>query len=105
MGIKIDQTDTGVLHPNGANRNNGNQNIKDLKSDQKLVELKNETGNDVVRLTGDAQRAAATEKSINNTPVVDEGRIESIRSAIESGQYSIDAQKVADKILLLEREL
>lgn len=105
MAIKIDQSDTSGLYPAGGSRTNASQDIKDNGNSNKLVHLENKINQDSIRLTNDGQRAAATEQALPNTPVTDESRIESIRAAIQSRQYSIDAQQIADKILLLEKDL
>lgn len=105
MAIKIDQSNTDGLQPSKADRNGSSQNTNEASGSRPSANPTGKGDADSVRLTGDAQRAATVEKAIANTPSIDEGRIEAVRSAIQNGQYSIDAQRVADKILLLERDL
>ena len=42
---------------------------------------------------------------VRGSPVVDAQRVATIKSAVASGSYQIDDQKVADKLLRYERNL
>jgi negative regulator of flagellin synthesis FlgM len=64
-----------------------------------------EGGSERVSLTDDARRAAELERTMEREFFVDEGRIDAIRSAIRNGEYSIDPQRIADKLLQLEQGL
>jgi negative regulator of flagellin synthesis FlgM len=57
-----------------------------------------------VQLTGTAQQLAAIEQSLRALPAVDELRVAIVKQRVESGEYQIDSQRVADKLLHLERE-
>jgi negative regulator of flagellin synthesis FlgM len=58
-----------------------------------------------VTLTDAARRLAALERVIAGVPEVDLARVEELRSAIESGRYTVDAERIASRLLDLEREL
>lgn len=58
-----------------------------------------------VEITGAARQLAALEQEVRDMPVIDEARVAQIRSAIERGDYAIDARAVADKLLRLEHDL
>jgi negative regulator of flagellin synthesis FlgM len=58
-----------------------------------------------VQITSQARQLAALEKAVNEVPVVNEARVTAIRSAIEQGQYEVNADRIADKLLRTEREL
>jgi negative regulator of flagellin synthesis FlgM len=58
-----------------------------------------------VTLTDAARRLAALERVIAGVPDVDLARVEELRSAIESGRYTVDADRIASRLLDLEREL
>lgn len=60
---------------------------------------------DGVHITGSAKQLAAIEQTLKDLPVVDEARVEKLRSAIEAGSYKVDAARVAEKMLLLEDQL
>ncbi|MDH4133526.1 MAG: flagellar biosynthesis anti-sigma factor FlgM [Gammaproteobacteria bacterium] len=60
---------------------------------------------DRVNLTETATRLAALDEQLAATPAEDSARIDSLRQAIAEGRYSTDSQKVADKLIALERNL
>jgi negative regulator of flagellin synthesis FlgM len=57
------------------------------------------TSSDQVELSDQLQTLKALEGQLASLPDVDEERVAAIKSAIESGQYTIDNAQVADKIL------
>ena len=63
------------------------------------------TASDVVSLTDQAEKLRALENSIQNQPVVDTKRVESIRSAILDGTYTVDASRTAEKMAAFENLL
>lgn len=58
-----------------------------------------------VQITGAARNLAALEQKLRDAPAVDEARVAAIRKKLEDGSYQIDPQRVADKLLGLERDL
>jgi negative regulator of flagellin synthesis FlgM len=58
-----------------------------------------------VQITSQARQLAALEKAVNEVPVVNEARVAAIRTAIEQGQYEVNPERIADKLLRTEREL
>lgn len=60
---------------------------------------------DTVELTSGAKLLERLDKTLAELSAVDSTRIEAVRSAIESGDYSIDAEKIADAIIRFDREL
>ncbi len=58
-----------------------------------------------VQITSTARGLASLEQSIRDLPAIDQKRVEEIQRRIESGQYRIDSQRVADGLLRLESEL
>lgn len=62
-------------------------------------------GDSSVKLTDAARRLAALERVIASVPDVDVARVAELRSAIESGRYTVDAERIANRLLDLEREL
>jgi negative regulator of flagellin synthesis FlgM len=63
------------------------------------------TAEDSVSLTDQAEKLRALESSIEKQPVVDTKRVESIRSAVLDGTYTVDANKTAEKMADFERLL
>ena len=56
-------------------------------------------------ITDTAHRLAALQESIAAMPEVDATRVATVRSAIETGQYSANPGKIADRLLQLEGDL
>jgi len=60
---------------------------------------------DAVNLTPTANRLKRIEMSLADVPDVDQARVAEIRQQIQSGSYQINAQRLADKLLTLDRDL
>ena len=60
------------------------------------------TAEDSVNLTEQAEKLRTLEASIEKQPVVDTKRVESIRSAILDGTYTVDNNKTAEKMAQFE---
>jgi negative regulator of flagellin synthesis FlgM len=58
-----------------------------------------------VQLTGAARSLAALEQSLHSLPAVDEKRVAAVKRRLESGEYKIQPQRIADKLLHLESDL
>ncbi len=62
-------------------------------------------GSDTVSLTDSARLLQKLEENVANTPVVDNLRVDALKQAVREGTYEIDAGKIADKLLDIDREL
>jgi negative regulator of flagellin synthesis FlgM len=62
---------------------------------------KPQTG-DTVSVTEAAKQLQSLENSLESLPVVDSQRVEAIRTAIANGDYEIDPEKVAEKLMSFE---
>lgn len=60
---------------------------------------------DTVELTSGAKLLERLEKTLAGLPEVNSGRVEAVRTAIESGDYVIDADKIAAALLRSDREI
>jgi negative regulator of flagellin synthesis FlgM len=60
---------------------------------------------DEVRLTHTATSLKHVEARLASVPDVDRARVEAVRQRVESGEYRMDANRIADRLLRLEREL
>lgn len=58
-----------------------------------------------VNITDTARRLAVLQETIAGMPEVDAARVTELRQAIERGQYHADPEKIADRLLQLERDL
>jgi len=60
---------------------------------------------DSVSLTGEARQLQALEARIASEPVVDTQRVQAVRSAVENGTFTINPERIADKMISLEQAL
>lgn len=60
---------------------------------------------DTVTLTSSARSLQKIEEAVAKAPVVNASKVTAIKQAINSGNYQIDAGRVADKLLQFERGL
>lgn len=58
-----------------------------------------------VHLTGASRQLAAVEQALRELPAVDELRVTAVRQRLAGGEYKIDPQRIADRLLGLERDL
>ncbi|MGE3600032.1 MAG: flagellar biosynthesis anti-sigma factor FlgM [Dehalococcoidia bacterium] len=63
------------------------------------------SSSDSVTLTDNAMRLQRLAQAVADTPVADSSRISSVKDALAKGEYRVNAERVADKILQAEREL
>ena len=60
---------------------------------------------DRISLTGQARQLQELEARLASQPVVDSQRVEAVRSAVENGTFTINPQRIADKLMSLEEAL
>lgn len=58
-----------------------------------------------VQITRTARGLAALEQSVRDLPAVDQSRVAAIRQRLDDGSYQLDPQRIADKLLRMERDL
>lgn len=57
---------------------------------------------DRVTLTNTASRLQDIEQKLSNSSSVDKARVAEVQSAISNGDYNVDADRIADKMLAFE---
>ena len=60
---------------------------------------------DSLKLTDVAFQLQQADKSLARVPVVDSQRVDRVTSAINSGEYRINPERIADKMLQFEHQL
>jgi len=60
------------------------------------------TAADRVTLTNAASRLQDIEQQLSNASSVDSARVAEVQSAISNGEYNVDADRIADKMLAFE---
>jgi negative regulator of flagellin synthesis FlgM len=63
------------------------------------------SGASPVQITDRARQLAALERAVAAQPIVNEARVAEIRLAIEEGGYEVAPERIADKLIQMEREL
>jgi len=63
------------------------------------------TSGDTVELTSSAKLLERLEKTLASIPQVDQSRVEAVKAQIENGEYQIDADKIAEAMLRMDREI
>lgn len=61
--------------------------------------------NSPVRITDQARQLAALEQAVQSLPAVNEARVAEIRLAIEEGRYEVAPERIADKLMRMDRDL
>lgn len=60
---------------------------------------------DSLRLTGEATGLAALQRDLATKPAFDEARVQALRESIASGNYKVDAEAIATRMLDLDARL
>ena len=85
---------------------NGNNTVAEKTSgDGSAAPAGVSSASDTVTLTGSARTLQKLGEALAQTPVVNSAKVASIKQAVNSGTYQVDAPRVADKILQFERGL
>lgn len=66
---------------------------------------KSSAAQDSVSLTGSAVRIQALEELVARLPIVDTQKVEEIRNSISNGNFEFNSDRIAEKMIQLEKEL
>ena len=58
-----------------------------------------------VNLSPDAQNIKAAEKALQEQPDIDDEKVAELREALENGSFSVDAEKLAQKMLDVDQSI
>lgn len=83
---------------------NGNPVVTDKAQADGTSAAAAQTG-DTLTLTSSARSLQKIEEAIAKAPVVDTGKVAAVKQAVQSGNYQVDAGRVADKMLQFESGL
>ena len=78
---------------------------KQTEKVQRESEAPSRASNDDVKLTDTAVRMQKLEAQLAETPEVDRSRVDAVREKLQSGSYSVDPQRVAERLMQIERDL
>ena len=78
---------------------------KQTEQVQRESEAPSRASSDDVKLTDTAIRMQKLEAQLAETPEVDQSRVDAVKEKLQSGSYSMDPQRVADRLMQIERDL
>ena len=84
-----------------SNQSSSVKSRNEAKLDSSPEKSSGESG-DRVTLTDTASRLKDIEQQLNKSPSVDDARVAEVQSAISNGDYSVNADRIADKMLAFE---
>lgn len=84
-----------------SNQSSSVKSRNEAKIDSSTEKSSGDAG-DRVTLTDTASRLKDIEQQLNKTSSVDSARVAEVQSAINSGDYNVDADRIADKMLAFE---
>lgn len=107
MSNRINPMDQGLLGKigNKAGETGSAQKVDGGTSARANEAAQSTSSGDTVELTSKAKLLERLEKSLASIPDVDASRVAEVRKQIENGEYQIDAEKIAESMLRLDREL
>ncbi|HEY2465846.1 MAG TPA: flagellar biosynthesis anti-sigma factor FlgM [Steroidobacteraceae bacterium] len=91
-----------VAKPTGSS---GNGVVTDKSQGEGSASAAAAQGKDHVTLTDSARSLQKIEEAVAKTPVVNAQKVATVKQALSSGTYKIDAGRVASKMLKYERGL
>ena len=91
-----------VAKPTGSS---GNGVVADKSQGEGSVSAATAQTGDHVTLTDSARSLQKIEEAVAKTPVVNADKVAAVKQSISSGTYTIDAGRIADKILKYESGL
>ena len=88
--------------------NNISQNNSTKEAPKQAGETQNSqsaSSSAVLNLTNTAESLQTLQKKLADTPDIDKQKVDSIKLALTEGKYQIDAEKVAEKFIEIEKAL
>ncbi len=87
-----------------ADKSSGNQGAQAPATEQTKAQSPAARGENV-SLSNQAKNLKQLEQKLGDYPEMDDDRIAQIRSALEDGSYKIDAEKLAQKMLDMDKSI
>ena len=107
MAIEVNRVGASII-PDLDSKSTANAKLNDVNDGNNTVSRDDASARqntDQVSITPSAAKLQAVEQKLATLPVVDQARVDKLKSAVESGQYQIDSKKIAEKFLQFEAEL
>ncbi len=103
--MEIDNNRVATLITTGSKQDTPVENTQDGESGATTGNSSTNSTADSVSLTGEARQMQGLEARIASAPVVDTQRVQAVRSAVENGTFTINPERIADKMINLEQAL
>lgn len=87
-----------------ANGNTSNSQAASSATEQAL-QAKGSVRQDAVVLTDQAQQLGRVQQRLSNAPTTNQAKVEALKAAIDKGEYKVDSQRVAKKMMSMESDL
>jgi negative regulator of flagellin synthesis FlgM len=91
--------------PAGNNQQGKAVDAKTPENSSRKVQEADDAGKDTVEISSQARVLKNLEGKLSSLPDVNIDRVAEIRAAIEDGTFTVDADSIADKIILSDGEL
>ena len=79
--------------------------VRDEATNSSSESTQSESSDDKVSLTSTASRLKDIERQMGSEAPVNQSRVSEVREAIARGEYSVDADRIADKMLDFESSI
>lgn len=108
MAIDFNGVNNNTLNPqqkDGA-RQKANADTRSQTPPQSGEAAKQSAAQDTrVNLSPDAQNIKAAEQALQQQPDIDDAKVAELREALENGSFSVDAEKLAQKMLEVDQSI
>ena len=105
MSIKINDLNNNQVQRNGDGNRLQDPAARNQGSAPQDSPSRAPAAGDRVTLTQTAQQMQELEAAVRREPVVDNNRVQALKTAIANGEYSIDANRIAEKLMRIEDDL
>lgn len=105
MPIDINNISNNSTQTKRASDNKHVKVVSDDSSNSAPRSDKSSAAQDSVSLTGSAVRIQALEELVARLPIVDTQKVEEIRNSISNGNFEFNSDRIAEKMIQLEKEL
>lgn len=99
MNIKVPRADL-----NQASQRTG-QVSDQSRADSQQTKKSSDASSDTVTFTNTAAEMLKLEENLANLPDIDNSRVASIKASLAEGSYQVDADKIVDSLLNIEKDL
>ena len=101
--MNIDINGLGAGRPDSVKRQENESKVSSKAKADNAKTSDERSNSDSVSLSSGARDIAQIENEILNLPEIDQAKVDAIKARIASGEYHIDFEKVAQKMLDMEK--